>query len=252
MTQDQFWNILKEFVIFHPVNTARPCMQLQTWGLLRNLEANLNDPGLGMTIRDKGKPGFFSRRWAESNYNPNAIRCDGPYLVANLIDISSEYGNRNSRTDTVTFDLAVLDNLKDPKARATACDGRNEIEMFQDAWTILSQVFTYLKGVVQATVTPLVGADYVQVTSLSRLQYLEAQGEITAFAVDINQTNKIKDAFKDMKEKGYKGLPWRGGIGALHGMYITDLQMQFTECPEPIELNFADYSAAVNEQGQCC
>lgn len=251
MTQDQFWNILKEFVIFHPVNTARPCMQLQTWGLLRNLEANLNDPGLGMTIRDKGKPGFFSRRWAESSYNPNAIRCDGPYLVANLIDIASEYPNKRTRIDTVTFDLAVLDNLKDPKARASACDGRNEVEMFQDVWTLLSQVFAYLNTIVQATVTPLVGADYTQVTSLARLQYLEAEGLITAFLVDETETNKLQRDFRDLK-KGYKGLPWRGGIGALHGMYVTDLQMQFTECPEPIELNFADYSAAVSEQEQCC
>lgn len=250
MTQDQFWNILKEFVIFHPAN-ARPCMQLQTWGLLRNLEANLNDPGLGMTIRDKGKPGFFSRRWAESAYNPNAIRCDGPYLVANLIDISSEYGNRNLRTDTVTFDLAVLDNLKDPKARATACDGRNEVEVFQDTWALLSQVFAYLKGIVQATVTPLIGADYIQVTSLARLQYLLTEAEITAFVVDETETRAIQRDFQDLK-KSVKGLPWRGGIGALYGMYVTDLRMQFHECPEDLELNFADYSRAVSEQEQCC
>jgi hypothetical protein len=251
MTQDQFWNILKEFVIFHPADAERPCMQLQTWGLLRNLEANLNDAGLGMTIRDKGKPTFFSRRWAESGYNPNAIRADGPYLVANLIDMASTHGNRNSRTDYVTFDLAVLDNLIDPKVRATACAGRNEIEIFQDAWTILQQVFAYLKGIVHATVTPLVGADYVQVTSLSRLEYLLSESLITGYEVDFVETNSIQGNFKDMK-KTVKGLPWRGGIGALHGMYVSDLTMKFDECPEPIELDFPAYERVVNEQERCC
>jgi len=251
MTQDQFWQIFKEFVIFHPVNATRPCMQLQTWGLLRNLEANLNDPGLGMTMRDKGKPGFFSRRWAESSYNPNAIRCDGPYLVANLIDITSLYPNKRVRTDVLTFDLAVLDSLVDPKARASLCSGRNEIEIFNDAWTILNEAFHYLNGIVQATVTPLIGVDYTQVTSLSRLEYLLAEAEITAYVVDTGATNRIQDDFKDMK-KTVKGLPWRGGIGALHGMYIADLTIHLHYCPEDIELNFVEYSKAVNEQEQCC
>ena len=253
MTQEQFWNIFKEFVMFHPTNSDRPCLQLQSWALLKNFEANLNDDGLGMTMRDKGRSTFFSRKWAESGYQPNAIRTDSPILVANMIELATDYGTNRDRIDVLTFDLAVLDKLQDPKVRPTLCNGRNEQDLFRDAWEILLQVFTYLATIVEATVTPLAGAPYVQITSKQRLDALAAGAEITSFEINEDATRLLqRDFHKMLKTKEIKGLPWRGGIGNFHGIYVSELSMRFHECPEPVELNFVVYNREVNEQERCC
>lgn len=252
MTHQQFWNLFKEFVIFHPPNLERPCLQLQTWALLKNFEANLNDEGLGMTMRDKGKPTFFARKWAESGYQPNAVRADGPFLVANMVDISAEFSGK-ARTEFITFDLAVLDKLQDPKVRPTLCNGRSEQDIFKDAWDMLTQVFTYLSTVVQATVTPLVGAPYVQVTAKAHLDALVANSAITSFLVGENETRQLqRDFHKMVQNQAIKGLPWRGGIGSLHGMYVPELVFQIRDCPVPGELNFVEYNREVSEQERCC
>jgi hypothetical protein len=249
--QDQLWNVFKEFVMFHPPNQAKPCLQLQTWALLKNLDSNLNAEGLGMTIKDKAMPTFFSRIWAASGYSPNSIRCDSPLLIANFIEINTFRPRTGIKTDVISFDLAVLDGLKDSKVRPNTCDARNEHQIFQDAFTILNQLFLYLQTIDEAIVTPLAGPQYSVITSRQRLDYLVSEVLISAYEIQETESAQIKHSFKRMVEK-VQALPWRGGIGNLHGMFIPELKFTLGECQEQIELAFPDYPAEVNEQSQCC
>lgn len=255
MTQDQLWQLLKEFVVFHPANSDRPCLQLQTWGLLRNFESDLNEDGLGMTVMDKGQPTFFSRRWAESGYNPNSLRCDTPMLVANVISYSFEQQNSRKRVGTLSFDIGVLDVLEKPKARPSLCARRSENDLFRDAWAILNDLFAYLQTAAEALVTPLAGDPYTQITSEAHLAHLLSAGKITAYEIQQKPTIALRRSLSKLSQERrtrLEGLPWRGGVRNLHGVYIPMVTIENLDCPEIIDLEFPDYDYVVNETEPCC
>lgn len=248
MTQDAFWSLFKRFVMFHPADPVYPCNRLDSWAVLKNLETDLNDPALGMTVLDRGKSHFFSRAWAESKHNPNAIRHRFPLLAANVVEVVVDRSGKTERVDRLVFDLVVLDVLKNPKGPANVCARRSEIEIFRDCHDRLQEAFSYLLVCVVASVTPLSGPAEVFYGTLPELVYLEGAGLISAYSVMEKETRDLQRRFKGMCENS-KALPWRGGASQLYGVYSPELSFPFQVCEDPLNLDFGSYyEAAISER----
>lgn len=248
MTKQEFWNLFKRFVQSHPVNEAMPCARLQTWAVLKNFEADLNDPALGMTIRDKGKAHYFSRSWAASRYNPNAIRHDYPMLLANILEVSVERVSRVDRIDRVVFDLAVLDTLRKPKGLGDVCGRRNEIEIFEDCHERLQECFAYMERVVVGTGTLPDTSTEPFIGSPEEAAYRVAAGVWTLFTPDQAESRKVQRRIKAMTERS-KVFPWRGGTSGLYGVYAPELAMEFPVCEDDLVLDFSEaYEVAIHER----
>lgn len=243
MTQNEFWLLFRKFVQYHPSDAAMPCRRLDTWAVLKNFEADLNDPALGATILDRDKPTLFSRQWAGSKYNPNAIRHRYPILAANIVEITSERIRKNERIDRLVFDLAVLDRLEEPKGPALPCRRRNEIDIFQDCHNRLQECFSYLSGIIAATITP--GGDYIGPEA--ELTYLVSSEQIESYLIDEKGTRALQRRMKEMTENS-KAYPWRGGISNLYGVYAPELVMEFHVCEDPLSLEFTQYGEPITER----
>lgn len=243
MTQNEFWLLFRKFVQYHPSNEAMPCRRLDTWAVLKNFEADLNDPALGATILDRDKATFFSRQWAGAKYNPNAIRHRYPILAANIVEITSERVKKKERIDRLVFDLAVLDKLEDPKGPATACRRRNEIDIFQDCHDRLQECFSYLSGLVVATMTP--GGTFIGPED--ELLHLVDTEQITSYVLEEKEGRAMQRRMKEMTENS-KAYPWRGGLSNLYGVYAPELIMEFHVCEEELDLEFPDYTDTITER----
>lgn len=247
MTQDDFWSLFKRFVMFHPSDPEYPCARLDSWAVLKNLDTDLNSPALGMTVLDRGKSHFFSRAWAESKYNPNAIRHRFPLLAANIVEVVVERGEKD-RVDNLSFELIVLDTLKEPKGPASACARRSEIEIFRDCHNRLQECFSYLMGAVVATVTPLSGPEEVFYGSPLELAYLSEADLIASYTLQPKETQNLQRRFKKMCENS-TALPWRGGASQLYGVWAPDLVFSFHVCEDPLALDFPSYyQGAISER----
>lgn len=249
MEKSEFWGLFKKFVKGHPINEARPCYRLDTWAVLKNFEADLNDPALGMTILDRDKPHFFSRVWAAAKYNPNAIRHRFPALVANILEVANERTGKGERVEKVVFDLAVLDVVRAPKGPSGPCARRNEIEIFEDCHNRLQEVFHYLGKVIVAVGTPTGGGDPVPfLGSEQEALYLVDSGEWSGYVVDEKESRSVQRRFKAMTDNT-KVFPWRGGTSALYGVYAPELAMDFVICEDEVTLQFEErYTDAINER----
>lgn len=248
MTKDEFWGLFKRFVMYHPANQSAPCHRLDTWAVLKNLDTDLNDPALGMTIRDRDKPHYFSRQWAGAMYNPNAIRHRYPILVANIQEVAVKRDKNKVKAERLIFDLAVLDTMKAPKGPTSVCDKRTEIEVFQDCHDRLQELFAHLELTVVATVTPLAGPDENFVGSEQELVHSLAENLILAYVIDETETNRARRRLKGFTEE-MEVYPWRGGLSDLYGVYAPELAMEFPICETEITLEFpSDYAAVINER----
>lgn len=241
MTQDQFFDLFRRYVM-HAPSGSFACQRPEAWAVLKNLETDLNDPALGATIRDRDKPTFFSRAWSESGHNPNAIRHRYPILVANIVEVISERTGKKERTDRLIFDLAVLDQVKLPKASSTPCDRRTEIEIFQDCHGILQQVFSYLTECAAAS-----DGTATLYAHPSEIEWLAEENIIEGFTASEPLTRNVQRKFKGMVESA-KAYPWRGGISGLYGAYVPELEMEFHVCEEETTLLFTRYDYKITER----
>lgn len=246
MTQEEFWDLLKRFVQFHPITEGQPCLRLDTWAVLKNLESDLNTDSLGMTILDKDKPHFYSRQWAAARFNPNAIRHRFPALLANVSDVLTVREN-GKRTDYLTFDLAVLDVIRKPKGPGTRCDRRNEIEIFRDCNDLLNQVFLYLRKVIVAQAAPAGGGSVSFIGSKQEADsYLDSETWLS-YVMDEKETAQIQGRMKDLTHK-VNVFPWRGGSSNLHGVFASEMRLAFPVCETEVELSFNTALEAISER----
>ena len=247
MTKAEFWSLFKRFVMYHPADTANPCHRLDTWAVLKSFETDLSDPALGMTILDRAKSHYFSRQWALSKYNPNAIRHRYPLLAANIVEVAAERKGTAERVDRLVFDLFVLDVVKAPKGAATECHRRTEIQIYEDCHNRLQEVFGYLATSVVASITPAVGPDESFSGSEQELIYLLGAGSILAYVIDETASRSLQRRMKTLTAKT-KSFPWRGGTNGLYGCYAPELVMEFPVCETAVILEFPDeYTGAISE-----
>ena len=242
LTPDIFWGFFADFVRYHAPDAEEPCKQLQTWAVLKNLETNLNDPALGMTIRDKDRGHFYSRAWAKANYNPNRIECKKPPLVASILDIQITRINASTKEIKYNFDLAAFDVLRSPKGKSGPCESRTEIDIFQDCNRFIGQAFDFLDTIQKADI----GGETVWKPE-GLLNYWVAQAVIGGYTTNEQATRQFRHNWKQQTKQA-RALPWRGGLDGLFGVYVPDLSFTLIDCDQ-LELDFSqEYTTAINER----
>ena len=127
------------------------CRQLQTFRVLPNPRLpELTTDNLGANICDKERPFFWSRLWAETQFNPNAVVWEFPLLY--MFDMSAPIENAFSGKAKAkhTFQIGVLDVLADDCAagKCGGCGGRTINEIQIDTQRLLINSFRFISGIV--------------------------------------------------------------------------------------------------------
>ena len=127
------------------------CRQLQTFRVFPNARLpELTTENLGANICDKERPFFWSRRWAESLFNPNDVCWEFPLLY--MFDMSAAIENVFSGKSkaTHTFQIGVLDVWADDCAagQCAGCGGRTINEIQIDTQRLLIDSLRFISGVV--------------------------------------------------------------------------------------------------------
>lgn len=188
-TQTDFYNALKQAVMFSPQYVAPDskqgkvwkCRQLQTWRVMQKERGGeLASPNLGATICDKGKPFFWSKKWHDSKYTPNNIAFEYPALLLTELSFSSEKAFQKSTKRCYSFQLAVVDQQTAECANCgcDSCENRTITEIFADTETLLFSVFNYLSKVKEAVLQP---SGETVFANTDYLDYMKEQGAISAW-----------------------------------------------------------------------
>lgn len=176
-----FFRIGRSAVQLYPaLSPPQPCLQLQAFRVLQLARGNeIGTDNLGAVPADKDTPFFWSRKWHNSKYNPNALAFEYPLLT--MFDIVSE--TKTSAFSAgfkrcYTIEIAVLDVYKDDcvDGSKVGCSARTINQIFMDTEMLLNSVLQYFGRIVSA----ITSADPVE--KLYYLPWLEAKkiaGEIT-------------------------------------------------------------------------
>ena len=139
-TLSDIYSKVKEAVRLWPLNPHKPT----TFAVLGSF-TDLDTPNLGMVVKEKDKPYFYSKAWADEQYNAGRIRWAPPgvffFEQNGSIDVNSTSYIRYNLT------LAVLDTMEmdSEKYVKDPGDQRNRMEIFEDTENVLLQVIGFLK-----------------------------------------------------------------------------------------------------------
>lgn len=127
------------------------CRQLQTFRVFPTPRLpELATDNLGANICDKERPFFWSRVWAETLFNPNAVVWQFPLLY--MFDMSSAIENAfaGKAKATHTFQIGVLDVWADDCAagKCAGCGGRTINEIQIDTQRLLMDSLRFISGIV--------------------------------------------------------------------------------------------------------
>lgn len=150
------FKISKNAVQVFPENRERPCLQLQAFRVLTRGggATEIATENLGAVPTDKGNPFFWSRKWHNSKYNPNALTFDFPILT--MFEVFGETMTtpfQKPFNRTYTIELAVFDRYQDDCVDGTksGCKARTINDIYLDTGTLLDSVLQYYAGIVGAT-----------------------------------------------------------------------------------------------------
>lgn len=179
------YRIGRDAVRFFPAQSPPiPCLQLQAFRVLqRDRDSELDTDTLGAVPTDKDSPFFWSRKWANTKFNPNALGYDPPFLtmfeVVNTFERPAfEKGNRRC----YALNLTVWDKYKEEctLGNHTGCESRPANQIYVDTGILLDTVLHYIGQ----TVIAYTSADPVEkVYYKPYLDFLKLNGDITSFDI---------------------------------------------------------------------
>lgn len=147
-TLNDFYTALLSSVKYYP-RAAMLCKWPQTWRVLQlSFGSEVTTPNLGAIICDKDKPFFWSRKWHEAQYNPNAVTFNWPLLYAFERPGYIEDLLTGSPSWVYPIEIGVIDVLTDDiKGRKCQdCNARSVNEIYQDTQTILAGCLEYARN----------------------------------------------------------------------------------------------------------
>jgi hypothetical protein len=151
-----FFRIGRSAVQLYPaLSPPQPCLQLQAFRVLQLARGNeIGTDNLGAVPADKDTPFFWSRKWHNSKYNPNALAFEYPLLT--MFDVVSETKTSPFSAGfkrCYTVELAVLDVYRDDcvDGKKTGCSARPINQIFMDTELMLDSVLRYFGQIVGAT-----------------------------------------------------------------------------------------------------
>jgi hypothetical protein len=150
------FQIGKNAVQLFPANPESPCLQLQAFRVLTRGggATEIATENLGAVPTDKDNPFFWSRKWHNNKYSPNALEFDFPILT-----MFETFGETSTTPfvkpfgRTYTIELAVFDKYQDDcvDGKYTGCKARTINDIYLDTGTLLDSALRYIGGTVGAT-----------------------------------------------------------------------------------------------------
>lgn len=196
-----FYNIGRKAVQLSPIGSPpKPCLQPQAFRVLqRERGAELASDNLGAVPTDKDTPFFWSRKWHNNKYSPNALAFEFPILTMyEIIGITGSSPFSKGFKRSYTIEISVLDVYKDDcvGGTKTGCKSRPVNQIFIDTGIILDSILQYFGGVVGATTS----ADPVE--KLYYLPWLVEQklsGAISSYDVRYDLQNTLNANNKELR-----------------------------------------------------
>ena len=178
--------------LYPATSPPQPCLQLQAFRVLQLARGSeVGTENLGAVPTDKDNPFFWSRKWHNNKYNPNAMAFEWPVLT--MFDIVSETASTPFNAGfrrKYTIEISVLDIYRDDCVSGSqiGCAARPINQIFMDTGMLLDSVLQYFAGIVGATTS----ADPVE--KLYYRPWLEAEklaGNIASFNVTYDLQNRL-------------------------------------------------------------
>lgn len=204
---DIFYRLCAEFVQFYP-KASYDCDRLQTFAAIESY-ADLNTPNLGKSDLDRGKPFFFSRKWAAAQYNPSQLSATDPIMTA--------FEEPGLFVDPFNTQMKAYYNIQvaflgkyEPSNKKTKdhCKNRTRNEIYLKSEEFARQFFSYLSDVAYFT-----GQGFFNRNVAPHV--LETVPEEDA-AITRQFVKMLREENKQVQH-----VRWEGGINDLYGTYIT-------------------------------
>lgn len=146
MTIERFYTAIQQAIKAYPVVSCKPCLSPSTFHVLEGI-SDFNAPNLGRTKCDKQSPYFYSKRWAETGYNPSVIAFDFPLVAVYEEGITYEHPMKTSTNVCYELALSVLDKKDlDCADCCGECKGRNGNQIFRDTEKMLLNILNYISS----------------------------------------------------------------------------------------------------------
>lgn len=226
-----------EAVIFYPKDDG--CKRLETFALVEEY-ADFNASTLGKSVRDIGKPYFFSRRWAGQKFNPSQLAYDYPLLA--MFETTSNVQGFTFKKDVkcYEFELICVDKYNSAMNQK-GCDQRTKQEIYNDTERALDKVLEYVENVgyyVNATYPDGIWLNRLHAASLG---LAGEQKHISVWWSRMLRTNNETN----------QQLRWDGGTDGLYGTLRT-ITLCLRNCPPAEGFAFADSTYIVQNDKPCC
>lgn len=250
---DIIYSLLSDFVKYYPKNKDN-CKQLQTFAVLDGF-SELNNENLGKSIRDYGKPYFYSKRWENSNFNKSNISFDFPAMVVHQNSYLGQYDTIKEKVSTKIYNLeiGVVDKYVQDclDCRSDYCRDRTNEEIYRDTSNMLDGLFAYFNDVVVANVTDDNG-EHVIYAHKDYLTWMDDEDIIISYSINRSETNAFHREWRNsIGNSNINGFFWKGGIDDLKGTFIN-LQVRIDTCPEYSPSFFRSKSDGIFLDLNCC
>jgi hypothetical protein len=246
LTLEDVYRIGRNAVRLFPAEVpVKPCRQLQAFRVLQHSRGlDMGTPNLGAVATDKDSPYFWSVKWHNNKYNPNALAFDYPILT--MFEVFSETSGSpfdTSFNHCFNVEMAVLDVYREDcvDGKQTGCAARPVNAIYRDTGELLLKVLQYFGQSVIATTD--VHPDPM-VYTLPWLTTAEAEGDIASF--------EVSKYLLDMLNPNNRNVRFMRVEMPAQKIYGTKVQVKFCSltCPE-VEFNYNinDYGVLAFEAG---
>lgn len=245
ITLSDFYQIgMNAVKLFPEQSPPKPWLQLQAFRVLQAARGTeVTTVNLGAVPSDKDTPFFWSRKWHESRYNPNALEFDFPILTMYEIIGDRTLPFRSGGKQVHTVEIAVLDKYHEDCVTGPASDGRSRPvnQIYIDTEKLLKSALVYFSGMVGAYTSEDATVKMYYKPWLVKQKYL---GRIQSFDVVYDMENTL-NAYNQTTRFSRVEMPTQM-------IYGTKTQISFmaTEC-ELIEFNteIEDFGVLAFEAG---
>lgn len=246
LTINNWYTIFRDGVKHYPAQQYK-CLQPQAFRVLQHSGgADIGKDNLGAVYSDRQTPFFYSKKWEQSNYNPNSIGFDWPIVTAFATRTQSfnakPFYFKNSKI--VDIELSAMGIWRDDCNDATDyCGGRSINQIYFDCETILDSLLSYVGGV---------AFTYTDVDPTERLYYtpfLDAAiiaGDILSYNTEPNR--RVSNLIAHLNESAffnYVEMPAQ----KIYGMR-TQIQVKVSSC-EVVEFAPPENYGVVGHERGC-
>ena len=220
-TKKDFYNLLKQAVMFYPQNTELPCKRVNSFVVLDNTD-QIKQDNFGINENHIGKDFFFSRSGKSTIKYPALFAWEQGFNIEDRFRKDSK-----PRKNCVTFEFTVLDYLDSDCTNCNKCQKRTPTEIQCDCEDILNNVLDYFYNVACVIVDG--GTDAIWANTQILDQMITA-GDITTYEIQKHETNtlkrKLEESTANVSGSFYRSFSKKKLYGAFQVVQIC-----FNLCP---------------------